>query len=248
MFDHKHHNLINLVLNSLNESIFLDTGAFFGGGTLISLLHGEYRWSKDIDFICPVGPGYKKLRSLVFDSSHRPEVFFKTTTKLEFPRDLSATQYGVRFLVVADETPIKFEIVAEARIHLNKPQFFHWGGLPCLGFDDQCTEKLLANSDRWIDSSIESRDLIDLAILRTSSPFTKDSIEKAEQAQPTIEPLKRAIEFFQTKPDHRRKCYKALEIQECCLIIDGLDLLAADFGFQKTERLLCEEEKSRPRS
>lgn len=245
MFDHTYHNLINSILISLDESLFLDTGAYFGGGTLISLLHGEYRWSKDIDFICPVGPGYKKLRSLVFESSHRPEIFFKTPEQFQFPRDLMATQYGIRFLVVADNTPIKFEIVAEARIKLNEPEFHFWNQLPCLCFDDQCTEKLLANSDRWIDSSIASRDLIDLAMLRNISPFSTNAIEKAEQAQPTVEPLKRAITHFQNKPEHRKKCYEALEIKAPSKVIDGLDLLAMDFRLPETKRLASEEAKAR---
>lgn len=240
MFDHAHHNLIHFVLDSLNKSHLLSSGAVFGGGTLISMLHKEYRWSKDIDFICPVGPGYRELRNLVFESAHRPEVFFERTEKLQFPRDLTATQYGIRFLVIAENVPIKFEIIAEARIRLNAPHFYYWNNLPCLDFEDQCTEKLLANSDRWMDTSIESRDLIDLAILRQESPFSQQSMQKAEQAQPIIEPLKRAILNFQRKPEHRAKCYEALAIQVQDRIIDGIDLLAKDFDLPKTTRLPSE--------
>ena len=49
MFDHNHHQKIHLVLDSLNPDIFSEVGAYFGGGTLITLLNDEYRWSKDID-------------------------------------------------------------------------------------------------------------------------------------------------------------------------------------------------------
>jgi hypothetical protein len=54
------------------------------------------------------------------------------------------------------------------------------------------TSKLLSNSDRYIDDSVEARDLIDLAILRLQSPIPKVSIEKAERAYEVIRPLKKA--------------------------------------------------------
>jgi len=229
MFDHKHHQLIHLVLNSLDSKIFRESGAYFGGGTLISLLNGEFRWSKDIDFICPVGSGYKELRSLIFQSAHNPSALFSSTDGLEFPRDLTASQYGIRFLVMANGTPIKFEIVAEGRITLKEPEYFNWPGLPCLCFEDQCTEKLLANSDRWIDSSIESRDLIDLAILRLRCKFSDTAIHKAEEVQPVIEPLSRAIKQFLEKDQYRDKCFRMLEIQNIQRVMDGINLLADDF-------------------
>ncbi|MDY6922048.1 MAG: nucleotidyl transferase AbiEii/AbiGii toxin family protein [Pseudomonadota bacterium] len=229
MFDHKHHQLIHLILNSLDSKIFRESGAYFGGGTLVSLLNGEFRWSKDIDFICPVGPGYKKLRSLIFQSAHNPSVFFNSTDGLDFPRDLVANQYGIRFLVMAGGTPIKFEIVAEGRITLNDPEYYNWPGLPCLCFEDQCTEKLLANSDRWLDSSIGSRDLIDLAILRLRRKFAAAAIQRAEEVQPVVDPLCRAIKKFIEKEQYREKCFRLLEIQNAQRVMEGMNLLAGDF-------------------
>lgn len=243
MFDLEHHQKILLILNSLNASIFDEVGAAFGGGTLITLLNGEYRWSKDIDFICPVGPGYRRLREIVSGAYHKPSVFFAENEKLVFPRDLTADQYGVRFLVMADGTPIKFEIVAEARIQLSPVENHDWTSIPCLSFDDQCTEKLLANADRWLDSSIESRDIIDLSILRLKSQISDDAISKAESAYPTIEPLKKAIKNFQINADYREKCFNALEVKSPSQIIDGIDLLASDFGLDKTEREISEESR-----
>ena len=57
--------------------------------------------------------------------------------------------------------------------------------------------KLLSNSDRYADDSVEARDLIDLAILRLQSPIPQASIEKAEKAYQVMRPLKRAIELLQ---------------------------------------------------
>lgn len=228
MFEHSHHQKIHLILNSLNPSIFHEIGAYFGGGTLITLLNNEYRWSKDIDFICPVGPGYRRLREISADGHFQPQVFFSSTKNLEFPRDMTANQYGVRFLVIADETPIKFEIIAEARIKLNPPQKLGWIPVPSLDHDDQCTEKLLANSDRWVDSSVESRDLIDLAILRLKGPFSDSAILKAADAYPVIPDLKKALQKFVENDQYRKKCLMALQIENQSPILRGVNLLVQD--------------------
>ncbi|WP_251955880.1 hypothetical protein [Nostoc commune] len=52
--------------------------------------------------------------------------------------------------------------------------------------------KLLSNSDRYADDSVEARDLIDLAILRLRSPIPQASIEKAKRAYQVMRPLERA--------------------------------------------------------
>jgi hypothetical protein len=55
-----HHNKILKILESLNSDVLKKGSAYFGGGTLIALDFEEYRWSKDVDFICPVASlGYK---------------------------------------------------------------------------------------------------------------------------------------------------------------------------------------------
>lgn len=228
MFDNNHHKKIHLILTSLNSEVFKEVGACFGGGTLITLSNNEYRWSKDVDFICPVGPGYKRLREIVSGANFKPQVFFSNTSKLEFPRELKANQYGIRFLVIADQTPIKFEIVAEARIKLNPPKYLEWTSIPTLDHEDQCTEKLLANADRWVDSSIQSRDLIDLAALRLKAPIEKKAIEKAESAYPVIPDLKKALSKFLLDQEYQSKCFAALEIVDSKRILEGIRLLAID--------------------
>ena len=236
MFEHTHHQKIFLILNALNSEIFEEVGAYFGGGTLITLLNGEYRWSKDVDFICPVGEGYRRLREIVAKAYFKPAIFFKTTKSLKFPRDVQANQYGVRFLVIAEDTPIKFEIIAEARIKLNPPERLAWIPVPSLNFQDQCTEKLLANADRWGDSSIKSRDLIDLAMLRIKSPIPDEAIKKAEKAYPVIPELTKALNKFQGDYEYRKDCFIALEIKNRSVIINGIDLLAQGLSLEKTKR------------
>ena len=243
MFDSEYHQEILHILDCLDSEIFLEVGAFFGGGTLITLLYEEYRLSKDVDFICPVGPGYKRLRKLVFEHNFKPSVLFADTTSLDFPRDLVANHYGVRFLVISNGTPVKFEIVAEARIDLEPPEERDWLKVPCLSSVDRYAEKLLANADRWADSSIESRDLIDLAVLRLHGEQSELAISKAEEAYPVLEPLRKSLEKFQGSSEYRDKCFSALEIRDRCLVINGIDLLAGDLGLEKTSRSPEEADK-----
>lgn len=237
MFSHSHHNKIYTLLQSLKPDIFQETSSYFGGGTLITLINGEYRCSKDVDFICPVGPGYKKLRQIVSDAKFKADIFFEDGHCFRFPRDIKADQYGIRFAVFVDEEPIKFEIVAEARIKLEDPEYLSWLSIPSLTVIDQFAEKLLANSDRWYDASIESRDLIDLSIMRTKTSLPQESIEKAESAYPVQEELKSSIIKFQGDTDYRLKCFKALQIENRKNVIDGLDLLAEDYNISPTARL-----------
>ena len=99
-------------------------------------------------------------------------------------------------------------------------------------------EKLLANSDRWLDASVYSRDLIDLAMLRRvqSAPLPKAAFEKAEAAYPVRRPLVEAIQQFQTAVEHRTRCFKLLEVSDPVFVIDGIDALANDLGLGQTKR------------
>ncbi len=60
MFEMSHHVKISRVLNSLRTEFFVRISAYFGGGTLLTMSYDEYRQSMDIDFICPVGEGYRE--------------------------------------------------------------------------------------------------------------------------------------------------------------------------------------------
>ena len=103
--------------------------------------------------------------------------------------------------------------------------------------------KLLANSDRYADDSVEARDLIDLAILRLQSPIPQSSIDKAEKAYEVIRPLKKAIQRFQERPDYRQKCFQGLLVDEAQIskVIDGIDLLSIDLGLSPTRRVFREQ-------
>lgn len=81
------------------------------------------------------------------------------------------------------------------------------------------------------------------AILRLKFPIPQSAIAKAENAYEVIRPLKIAIERFQARGDFREKCFSGLQIgkSQIPIIIDGIDLLADDFGLGLTERTFKEQ-------
>lgn len=228
MFERTYHQKIFIVLNSLRSDFLTEISAYFGGGTLLALLYDEYRQSHDMDFICPVGAGYRNLRTEVYDKGCN--AFFKDTSNIDFVSEIRADQYGVRLAVAVEDIRIKFEIIAEARISLEPPVFYDWSSVPCLSFTDSCAEKLLSNADRWADTAVLSRDLIDLSVLRLQAEIPQLSIDKAESAYPVIKPLKQAIKNFQNNPAYQDRCFAALQVKNRTAIFEGVDLLANDFG------------------
>lgn len=238
MFNREFHQKILTVLSHLNAEFLADCHTYFGGGTLVSLRHGEHRLSKDIDFMCPIGQGYRLLRQGILDRGY--DAIFTSFGDIVLPREIQANQYGIRFPVILDQTPIKFEIVVEGYIQFGSPDYPSWSPVPCLNETDSFAEKLLANADRWPDRRKDSRDIIDLAVQRLAYPMPAEAITKAEKAYPVIEPLKRAIQNFQQQPDYREECFKNLMVNAPERIIDGLDLLASDFGIEATTRTFIE--------
>ncbi|MDD4456633.1 MAG: nucleotidyl transferase AbiEii/AbiGii toxin family protein [Syntrophotalea acetylenica] len=239
VFNHDHHQTILTILKALNRPLLEETSAYFGGGTLLALKFNEYRWSQDIDILCPIQQGgYRSLRKAVFD--HGYKALFPGEIPFTLPRDIQADQYGIRLPIAVNGHNIKFEIIAEARIILDPPDYPAWIPVPCLSLNDCFAEKLMANADRFFDSGIRSRDLIDLAILRVHAPVPEEAIQKAENAYPVIQPLIKALADFQARPDYRKKCFEDLQIINPATVIDGIDLLAADFTMTPTERTLDE--------
>jgi Nucleotidyl transferase AbiEii toxin, Type IV TA system len=234
-----HHQLIHQVLESLNCEFLSECRAYFGGGTLILLDLHEYRTSNDIDFICPLGADYRKLRNAISDRN--PQILLKDNSALEIKR-FTADQYGIRMAIVVDGVPIKTEIIAEARFELDSPRQPIWSPVECLSVSDCFISKLLANADRYADLSVHSRDLIDLAFLRNEQSIPPLAIEKAEAAYRVMIPLKAALSKFQADDDLRFHCYENLTISEYfrSKLIDGIDLLAIDLGLDKTIRTIGE--------
>lgn len=241
-FRFAYHNKILTILESLNSDVLKKGSAYFGGGTLIALDFEEYRWSKDIDFICPIASqGYKHLRNVVFDGGF--QALFQDLSRIQIGRG-TTDQYGIRMSVAVEDVPIKVEIIAEARLILDPPRYPEWSPVACLSLSDCFASKLLANADRFIDDGVESRDLIDLAVLRLQSPIPQAALNKAENAYEVLRPLEKAVQRFQERPDYREECFLGLQVvvqSQISKIMDGVDLLAGDLGLPSTLRTFNEQ-------
>lgn len=214
MFEREHHLRIATILQALNADVLLSHGCLFGGGTAIVLSHDEYRESVDIDFLISNKSGFRDLRQdLKFANNLSPIV--RKDTKLILARDIRMDQYGIRTMLDVGGTEIKFEIVFEARIALELPgPNDRICGVATLSRTDMAASKLLANSDRWSDNSVFSRDLIDLAMLDLSPSLLKSAIDKASNVygESVKKDLRSAIEYLKKKPGRLSDCLSSLKM------------------------------------
>lgn len=77
---------------------------------------------------------------------------------------------------------------------------------------DMAASKLLANSDRWADDSVFSRDVIDLAMMGLPLPLLRLALAKAEQAYgPAVaRDLAKAIDRLQERQGWLERCMLAM--------------------------------------
>jgi hypothetical protein len=219
-----HHQRVQGLLNSLSAELLETSACYFGGGTRIVLELDEYRESLDVDFLCANQDGYRELRNQVSNQS-LGEIFAHQPTLL---RDVRADMYGIRTFVEIDGQPVKFEIIREARIPLagtyipNVP-------VPCLDHSSAIAEKFLANTDRGLDKSARSRDLIDLAFMVGSWADDKVSqglkLAEAAYGASVLNLLTSTIEAF-GNDDYRKQCLTELEVRNKRTLDVGLRRLA----------------------
>jgi hypothetical protein len=177
-FARAEHRAVATALRAMDHGLLMTHRCWFGGGTEIVLDLGEYRVSKDVDFLCADIAGYRGLRSLV--AARGAAALFAAPIREE--RAFRSDQYGIRGIVSADGVPLRFEIVREARISLDgRPD--PGLGVPRLVHADRIAEKLLANADRSEDRSTAFRDAADLGMLALrGGPFPGCAFAKAEEA------------------------------------------------------------------
>lgn len=213
MFERPHHQRIAHVLAALDGDVLRQHGCLFGGGTCITLRHGEYRESVDIDFLVSDAAGYRELRQLLTGPTGLNAMARPGAQPLTMLREVRADQYGLRTVVQMDGQAIKFEIVREARIALETP-----GpedvvcGISTLTRLDLAASKLLANSDRQADDGVFSRDVIDLAMMDLRLPALLMALAKATQAYgPAVaRDLTKAIDRLQERQGWLERCMQAM--------------------------------------
>ena len=212
-FDRPHHQAIATVLQALNADLLANSHCLFGGGTAIALHYGEYRESVDIDFLISDLAGYRGLRQLLTGPDGLGAIAHPTAM-LRAVREIRADQYGIRTIVGVGEIKIKFEIVLEARIQLESPDpARHICGVATITPLDMLASKLLANSDRWADDSVFSRDLIDIAMMQTTG-LLEPAIEKAAGAYGASvqRDLVQSVSKLLTREGRLEQCMTALKI------------------------------------
>jgi len=214
-FERPHHQAIATVLYALDGQLLRDCHCLFGGGTAIALRCGEYRESMDMDFLVSDIAGYRQLRSLLTEAGGVAALTHEKAPALKQDRDVRADQYGIRTGLLVSGRSIKFEIVFEARIELLMPaQQEALCNIATLVPMDMVTSKLLANSDRWRDDGVFSRDLLDLAMLAPSPVLLNQAVDKAATAygEAIIRDLEAAIQCVLTRSEWLERCMQAMDI------------------------------------
>lgn len=214
MFEREHHRRVASVLESLDAGLLAASQCLFGGGSAIVLRNGEYRESVDIDFLVSSREGYRALRQRV-TGGNGIQALARRGAILEQARELRADQYGLRTMLRAADLEIKFEIIFEGRISLAPPgDDDRVCGVATLTPLDMAASKLLANSDRWADDAVHSRDLIDLAMMNPPGKLLRDAIAKARGAygKSIEQDLAKAIERLRSRPHQLDDCMHALQM------------------------------------
>jgi hypothetical protein len=210
----------------MNAGFLRDAECYFGGGTRIVLELGEYRESKDIDFLCASLRGYRMLREAIRPASLGPVA----GGRVKLAREVRADQYGVRTFLAVGNGTLKFEIVREARIGLS-------GGtvarLPvdCLDHRHCFAEKFLANADRGLDAATLSRDIVDLAFMLEGWKMAdaEAGLALAESAYgASVRNSVAAVrEKVRSDRSYRNRCVEGLGIADTKTLSSGLNALAA---------------------
>jgi hypothetical protein len=215
MFERPHHLKLAKVLEALDGQVLRDNNCLFGGGTAIALRYGEYRESVDIDFLVSDVAAYGRLRQALMGAKGLSAVT-RAGLVLKQTRELRADQYGLRTMIEVEQQQIKFEIVLEGRIALAPPTAADLVcGIATLTPMDLATSKLLANSDRWADDGVFSRDVIDLAMMAPKLDLLRRAIAKAESAygDSVLRDLGKAIEQLKNRQGRLDRCMQAMGMQ-----------------------------------
>jgi hypothetical protein len=102
------------ILGNLDAEFLSRANCYFGGGTQIALANGEYRESRDVDFICSSRDGFRLLR----ESVHEASLGRILRREMVLARGVRADRDGIRTFIAGNppDPPVKFEILYEARI------------------------------------------------------------------------------------------------------------------------------------
>lgn len=238
------HQAVSGILQALDGVQLRNRKACFGGGTRIVLALGEFRVSKDLDFICGNWDGFAALR--IQCRSEGPRSLFLGRS-ISFPREARTERDVIRFLAEEGEATFKCEILYDPRFEPEPGHEPDWGQIPLLKREDCVIAKLLANDDRLHDRATAYRDLVDLAAMRQGwypEGFPENAIETANHAYrgSVTKSMEKALTRFSEQGDLRRRCFQDLHVDQPGLILEGLKRLGDDFGPRLQDMSWREEE------
>lgn len=215
-FERPHHRRIARVLAALDGERLRALQCWFGGGTAIALLHGEYRESLDIDFLVSDLGCYRQLRQSLSGSTGIDALLRDGVAPIALERPVRADQYGIRTMLRVEGVPIKFEIVLEGRIALQLPgRRDVVCGVATLAATDLAASKFLANADRWRDASVFCRDAIDLAMMDLPPRRLRPGLEKAAGAYgpAAANEMMAALDALRDREGWLVRCLRAMSVE-----------------------------------
>lgn len=213
VYNRPEHNRVAEVLNRLNGGLLRSLGCYFAGGTAIVLQYGEYRLSRDIDFLCSDVSCFSALRKQVFKEGLSS--LFRAPQ--EFVRPARTDKYAIRSLVDLQdgEAPLKLEFIAEGYLG-GLDQDGQISGVPTLCLRDLISSKLMANADRGLDPMNGSRDFIDLAMISyNNGGLIPESFARTEKVYGE-QIIQRLCDVSQvlTRKDHFKFCAESLSMDD----------------------------------
>jgi hypothetical protein len=224
-FRRPHHKAVARVLGAMDSAFLSRAACFFGGGTQLAMALGEYRESRDVDFLCSSRAGFRALREEVSSRSLGAVL----RREIELVREVRTDRDGIRTFLAVGDVRLKFEIVFESRLDL-AGDVDRKLGVPVLDPEYAVAEKLLANADRGLDESTSARDLVDLAFAAAS--FEKPVLDRgfllAEEVYGSA--VGRYLEAALSSFRERRRaaaCIATLAVDDVATLRRGLRVLRA---------------------
>lgn len=220
------HQRLAAVLSRMDAAFLQNTQCFFGGGTQLAMSYGEFRESRDIDFLVSSQDGLRAIRETVNERSLG--AVFKERIYLE--REVRADRHSIRTFIRENETaaPIKFEIILEGRLALAGQQDGALG-VPILSPQCAIAEKLLANADRGRAKEHRSRDVIDLAfvslMLDDSAFLAGYELAERPYGRSIRRELEEVLKMLEFDAKYRALCIEDLLIEDTKALKKGLQRL-----------------------
>ncbi len=222
------HRRIAQILSRMDARFLAQAECYFGGGTQLAMSHGEYRESRDIDFLVSSARGIRALRETVNERS-LGKLF---SARIILEREVRAERDAIRTFIreSASAAAIKFEIVFEARIEL-KGTLDRALGVPVLDLRHAIAEKLLANADRGKAREHRARDVVDLAFISLQADEAEfhagRRIAEGPYGRVVLKELDEVLKMLRLDPKFRARCVADLLIEDPKALARGLDKLQA---------------------